>query len=69
MFIFSTPVLIRHPWQLKTLVFLYRFLQHANLLFSAEASKLKNQIELLILPLSYYTLFVAFFHCFFAKKY
>ncbi len=31
-FIFSTPVLIRHLWQLKTVVFLHWGLVHAVLL-------------------------------------
>jgi len=32
MFVFSTPVLIRHPWQLKTIVLLHRCLRLAPLL-------------------------------------
>ncbi len=32
LFIFTTPVLIRHPWQLKTVVFLHRCLIRAVLL-------------------------------------
>ncbi len=32
LFIFSTPVLIRHLWQHKTVVFLHRCLIHAVLL-------------------------------------
>ncbi len=35
LFIFTTTVLIRHLWQLKTVVFLHWFLKHAALLIMA----------------------------------
>jgi len=38
-FIFSTPVLIRHQWQLKTVVFLHWRLLHVFLLYALQASR------------------------------
>jgi hypothetical protein len=35
---FSTPVLIRHPWQLKTVVFQHWCLIHAVLLMSGHGT-------------------------------
>jgi len=39
LFIFSTPVLIRHPWQLKTVVFLHWGLIRAVLLLQYYANR------------------------------
>ncbi len=42
LFIFSTPVFIRHLWQLKTLVFLHRCLIRAVPFFFKPASLMRN---------------------------
>ncbi len=47
LFIFSTPLLIRHLWQLKTLVFLQRCLLHAVIFSVLEWGNFKWDITLL----------------------
>ncbi len=46
LFLFSMPVLIRHQWKLKTVVFLHRCLIHAVLLAQGEKKLKQNVCEL-----------------------
>jgi hypothetical protein len=47
LFIFSTPVLIRHLWQLKTVVFLHWCLIRTVLLGLVEMKKFKSNSQLI----------------------
>ncbi len=48
LFIFSTPVLIRNLWQLKTVVFLHWCLIHAAALFEKKKYAVLSDTKLLI---------------------